>query len=152
MCICVCAYFMYKLLKIALRDEITVWRAEVGVPVQVNFLEGVVSRSLSVISPGPVQRAIPGSLYPLFTQSESHCMWQSQYSGFAPKALQETQTHRFYCKYSVRFIGVFKLLELGTNTHITAYKLFKPKILPIAFSDYMYILKKHTHKHMCVYL
>lgn len=59
----------------------------VHLPVQVNFLEGVVSRSLSVMSPGPAQRAMPGSLYPLFTQSDSHCMWQSQYRGLAPRAL-----------------------------------------------------------------
>ena len=31
-------------------------------PVQVNFLEGVVRSSLSVMSPGPAQRAMPGSL------------------------------------------------------------------------------------------
>lgn len=47
-------------------------------PWQVNFFEGVVSRSLSAISPGPAQRAIPGSLYSDFTQSDSHCMLQSQ--------------------------------------------------------------------------
>lgn len=58
-----------------------------SLPVHVNFLEGVVSSSLSVMSPGPAQRAIPGSLYPLFTQSDSHCMWQSQYRGLAPRAL-----------------------------------------------------------------
>lgn len=34
----------------------------VCLPVQVNFLEGVVSSSLSVMSPGPAQRAMPGSL------------------------------------------------------------------------------------------
>lgn len=48
------------------------------VPWQVNFLDGVVRRSLSAISPGPAQRAIPGSLYSDFTQSDSHCMLQSQ--------------------------------------------------------------------------
>lgn len=34
----------------------------VCLPVQVNFLEGVVSSSLSAMSPGPAQRAMPGSL------------------------------------------------------------------------------------------
>lgn len=48
------------------------------VPWQVNFLEGVVRSSLSAISPGPAQRAIPGSLYSDFTQSDSHCILQSQ--------------------------------------------------------------------------
>lgn len=68
--------------------EVT-WRmVELCLPVQVNFLEGVVRSSLSVMSPGPAQRAMPGSLYPLFTQSDNHCMWQSQYRGLAPRALQ----------------------------------------------------------------
>lgn len=59
-----------------------------AVPWQVNFLDGVVRSSLSAISPGPAHRAIPGSLYSDFTQSDNHCMLQSQCSGFAPMALQ----------------------------------------------------------------
>lgn len=36
---------------------------------------------------GPEQRAIPGSLYPVFTQSESQRRWQLQNKGLAPIAL-----------------------------------------------------------------
>ena len=53
-CACACIrYFYAKVLHV---------RDGVCLPVQVNFLEGVVRSSLSVMSPGPAQRAMPGSL------------------------------------------------------------------------------------------
>lgn len=51
------------------------------------------------MSGGPVQRAMPGSLKPALTHWESQRRSQLQYSGFAPRALQDkrgrghTRTH-----------------------------------------------------------
>ena len=55
------------------------------------------SSSLSAISPGPAQRAMPGSLYSDFTQSDNHCMLQSQYRGLAPIALENRSAHTHTC-------------------------------------------------------
>lgn len=57
-------------------------------PEHSNFFAGVVSRSLPSMPWGPAQRAMPGSLYPVLTQSDSQRRWQSQYSGLAPIALK----------------------------------------------------------------
>lgn len=58
-------------------------------PVQTNFLVGAVKRSFPARTSGWAQEAIPGSLYPSLTHSESHCIWQSQWRGFSPKALKK---------------------------------------------------------------
>lgn len=52
-------------------------------------MAGVVSSSLPSMPVGPAQRAMPGSLYPVFTQSDSQRRRQSQYRGLAPIALRE---------------------------------------------------------------
>lgn len=49
---------------------------------------GVVSRSRSAMGSGLLQRAMPGSLYPAFTHSESQRRLQSQWSGLVPSALR----------------------------------------------------------------
>ena len=48
---------------------------------------GVVSRSRSAMGSGLLQRAMPGSLYPAFTHSDSQRRLQSQWSGLVPSAL-----------------------------------------------------------------
>ena len=56
-------------------------------PLHWNRWVGVVSRSLSAMGSGLLQRAMPGSLYPAFTHSDSQRRLQSQCSGFVPRAL-----------------------------------------------------------------
>lgn len=58
------------------------------VPLHWNRCVGVVSRSLSAMGSGLLQRAMPGSLYPAFTHSESQRRLQSQWSGLVPSALE----------------------------------------------------------------
>lgn len=58
-------------------------------PVHSNFFAGVVSSSLPSMKCGLAQRAMPGSLYPVFTQSDNQRRWQSQCRGLAPIALKK---------------------------------------------------------------
>lgn len=58
------------------------------VPLHWNRWVGVVSRSLSAMGSGLLQRAMPGSLYPAFTHSDSQRRLQSQWSGLVPSALE----------------------------------------------------------------
>lgn len=48
----------------------------------------MVSRSRSAMGSGLLQRAMPGSLYPAFTHSDSQRRLQSQWSGLVPSALR----------------------------------------------------------------
>lgn len=64
-------------------------------PLHSNFFAGVVRSSLPSMPCGPEQRAIPGSLYPVFTQSDSQRRWQLQYKGLAPIALNIKEKENF---------------------------------------------------------
>lgn len=63
-------------------------------PLHWNRWVGVVSRSRSAMGSGLLQRAMPGSLYPAFTHSDSQRRLQSQCSGFVPSALGAEQEVR----------------------------------------------------------
>ncbi len=77
-------------------------------PLHWNWLRGVVSSSRSAMSGGPEQRAMPGSLYPAFTHWDNQRSSQSQYRGFAPRALDDrNQVLNFLWKHKSNEISVW---------------------------------------------
>lgn len=59
---------------------------------------------------GPLQRAIPGSLYPAFTHSESQRRLQSQCKGLVPRALVvKNQTNSSYLGLQLKITSLISM-------------------------------------------
>lgn len=82
------------LIQIPAADLVTFHTKDSCSPWHSNFFAGVVRSSLPSRPWGPAQRAIPGSLYPVFTQSDSQRRRQSQCKGLAPIALLQKQKQK----------------------------------------------------------
>lgn len=93
-------------------------------PLHWNRWVGVVSRSLSAMGSGLLQRAMPGSLYPAFTHSDSQRRLQSQCRGLVPSALGgragsqgllPSLTHRLHTPSPLQQQNFWTLATLGVS-------------------------------------